>query len=61
MGELIEVDFVRGEILHGVEEMDVEVEAMLAEYHECVREGSVDFNAPFLEEGFDALHRAVFG
>ena len=61
MGELIEVDFIRGEILDGVDDYDVDVEAMLAEYHECVREGSVDSNAPFLEEGFAELHRAVFG
>lgn len=61
MGQVIEVDFVRGEILHGVDEYDVDVEAMLAEYHECVREGSVNFNSPLLEEGFEALHRAVFG
>ena len=61
MGQVIEVDFVRGEILHGVDDYDADVEAMLAEYHECVREGSVDFNAPLLEEGFAELHRAVFG
>ena len=61
MGQVIEVDFVRGEVLYGVDEYDVDVEAMLAEYHECVREGSVDFNAPLLEEGFAELQRAVFG
>lgn len=61
MGQVIEVDFVRGEILHGVDEYDVDVEAMLAEYHECIRDGSVDFNAPLLEEGFAELQRAVFG
>ena len=59
MGELIEVDFVRGEILHGVEEMDTEVAALWAEYHRAVENGGVDF--PLVEEGFDALHRAVFG
>ena len=61
MGQLIEVDFVHGEILRGVEDFDVDVESMLADYHECIRDGSVDFNAPLLEEGFSALHEAVFG
>ena len=61
MGELIEVDFVRCEILHGVDEYDVDVSEMWDEYHECVRDGSVDFNSPLLEEGFAELHRAVFG
>lgn len=61
MGQVIEVDFVRGEILHGVDEMDADVAALWDEYHECVREGSVDFNAPLLEEGFESLQRAVFG
>lgn len=61
MGELIEVDFERGERLHGVDEFDGEVAAMIEEYHECCREGSVEFNAPLMEEGFAELFRAVFG
>ena len=61
MGQLIEVDFQTGEILEGVEDFDGEVAAMLEEYHECCREGSVDFDGPLLEEGFAELHRAVFG
>ena len=61
MGQVIEVDFVHGEILEGVEEYDCDVQAMIEDYHECVREDSVDFNAPLLEEGFSALYRAVFG
>ena len=59
MGELIEVDFTRGEVLHGVKEFDVEVADLLEEYHEAKRMGGVDF--PLIEEGFEALHRAVFG
>ena len=59
MGELIEVDFVRGEILSGVDEMDAEVSALWEEYHRAVENGGADF--PLVEEGFDALHRAVFG
>lgn len=59
MGELIEVDFERGEILHGVDEFDAEVAQLLEEYHEARRMGGVDF--PLVEEGFAELHRAVFG
>ena len=59
MGELIEVDFERGEILHGVEEMDVEVSALWEEYHRAIESGGGDF--PLVEEGFAELHRAVFG
>ena len=61
MGQLIEVDFVHQEILEGVAEYDRDVSCMLEEYHECVREGSVEFNSPILEEGFAELYRAVFG
>lgn len=59
MGELIEVDFVAGEVLHGVDEFDAEVAQLLEEYHEARRMDGVDF--PLVEEGFEALHRAVFG
>ena len=59
MGKVIEVDFTRGEVLHGVEEFDGEVADLLEEFHEAKRMGGADF--PLIEEGFDALHRAVFG
>ena len=59
MGKVIEVDFTRGEVLHGVEEFDGEVSAMIEEYHEAKRMGGVDF--PLIEEGFAVLYRAVFG
>ena len=59
MGQVIEVDFVRGEILHGVDEMDAEVAAMWEEYHRAIENGGVDL--PLVEEGFEALQRAVFG
>ena len=59
MGQVIEVDFVRGEVLHGVEEFDGEVGKLLEEFHEARRMGGMDF--PLIEEGFEALHRAVFG
>ena len=59
MGQVIEVDFVRGEVLHGVDEMDAEVSALWDEYHRAIENGGVDL--PLVEEGFAELHRAVFG
>ena len=59
MGKVIEVDFTRGEVLHGVEEFDGEVMQLLEEYHEAKRLGGVDL--PLVEEGFAELYRAVFG
>ena len=61
MGQVIEVDFEHGEVLHGVEQADLDVSALWEEYHECVRRGDVGFNAPLLEEGFFELHRAIVG
>ena len=56
MGELIFVDFVRQEV---IEPDDLEVQRMWEEYHEAVANGGVNF--PLVEEGFSALHEAVFG
>ena len=56
MGELIFVDFKRGEV---VEPDDLEVQRMWEEYHAAIAEGGVNF--PLVEEGFAALHAALFG
>ena len=56
MGELIFVDFKRGEVL---EPDDREVQKMWEDYHAAIAGGGVDF--PLVEEGFAALHDAIFG
>ena len=56
MGELIFVDFKRGEVL---EPDDREVQKMWEDYHEAVANGGIEF--PLVEEGFRNLHAAVFG
>lgn len=56
MGELIFVDFVRQEV---IEPDDLEVQRMWEDYHTAIAEGGGDF--PLVEEGFSALHAAVFG
>lgn len=59
--EVIFVDFETGEVTarEFVEPDDLEVQRMWEEYHEAVANGGVDF--PLVEEGFAALHEAVFG
>ena len=56
MGELIFVDFVRREVL---EPDDQDVQRMWEDYHAAIAEGGVNF--PLVEEGFAALHAALFG
>ena len=59
MGVLIEVDFARGEILHGVDEVDREVSRMWEDYHRAVELGGVAFDE--LDEEFARIDRAVSG
>lgn len=59
MGVLIEVDFARGEVLHGVDEVDREVGRLWEDYHRAVELGGVAF--PELDEDFARLARAVSG
>ena len=59
MGMLIEVDFVRGEILHGVAEYDRDFTRLLDDFHEATRQGGVAFDE--LDEEFRAFARAVGG
>ena len=59
MGQVIEVDFVHGEILHGVAEYDRDVGRLWDDYHRAVELGGVAFDE--LDEEFRDFARAVGG
>lgn len=54
---VVDVDFERKCVLPS-DEIEAVVCSMWADYHECLREGSVKLFAPLLEEQCMALHEA---
>jgi len=57
MGKVIEVDFVAGERLEGVEESDVEFTRLLDDLHTAIQMGGVAFDE--LNEDFARFARAI--